>query len=84
MNVNIEPTAEAINGMAAKMKECAEDLARIAARMRAGGEIELAGEAASTVANLLPNLRLDLLIHRPIRALQARAQVNPGNGVANA
>jgi len=55
------------------MRDCANDLTKLAERMRANVDIELAGDAANAVANLIPNLRLDLLVQRPVRAI-ARAQ----------
>lgn len=73
-SINIEPTAQTIDAMAERMRDCANDLARLAERMRANGDIELAGEAANSVANMIPSLRLDLLVQRPVRALRGQGR----------
>lgn len=67
--LNVEPTAEAIELMAARMRESADELSRLAAHVRTTGELSTASEALNCVANLLPNLRMDLLVTRPLRAL---------------
>lgn len=68
MITNAVPTAEVIESMAARLLDGAKELERLAARMRESEDLELAGAAANVIANLMPNLRLDLLVTRPLRA----------------
>lgn len=65
--VNVQPTAEAIEKMAENLRSAAAQLDAIAERTRQKGNFELVGDAANCVANLMPNLRLDLLVVRPLR-----------------
>jgi len=67
--VDVEPTAEIIDKAASELERAAGELRRKAAAMREKGDIEYASEAISTLVNLWPNLRIDLLVTRPIRAL---------------
>jgi hypothetical protein len=67
---DVEPTAEVISKMAQTLRGRAEELDRLASRMRETGNIDYASEAVSTYVNLVSELRLDLLIARPIRELE--------------
>lgn len=67
MKVDVGPTAEVIEKMANLMRENAIDLERIAAKMRDRQDISYAAEAINIVTNSMNNLRLDLLITRPLR-----------------
>ena len=73
MAINPAPTVEVIDAMASRLRDSAKELERLAARMRDTNDLELAGDAANVIANLLPNLRLDLLVTRPIKAASASA-----------
>jgi hypothetical protein len=73
MTINSVPTAEVIDAMASRLRDSAKDLERLAARMRDTNDLELAGDAVNVIANLMPNLRLDLLVTRPIKAANASA-----------
>lgn len=67
--IDVEPTVEAIRKMAENLRHAAAQLDALADRTHAEGNFERVGEAANCVANLLPALRLDLLVVRPLRAL---------------
>lgn len=81
---DVSSTASAIDDMARRMDEASKEMARIAKSLRSTGDLELAGEAVSTAVNLMSNLRLDLLVQRPLRSLRQtipkgddRADVQP-------
>lgn len=61
MSINTVPTAEVIESMASRLQDSAKELERLAARIRDTKDLELAGDAANVIANLLSNLRIDLL-----------------------
>lgn len=65
--IDVEPTVEAIRKMAENLRVAALQLDAIAEHTLADGNFERVGDAANCVANLMPNLRLDLLIVRPLR-----------------
>lgn len=69
--IDVQPTAEVIEKMAENLRAAAVQLDAIAERTRQKGNFELVGDAASCIANLMPNLRLDLLITRPLREFGA-------------
>jgi hypothetical protein len=72
MSINTVPTTEVIESMASRLQDSAKELERLAKRMRESNDLELAGDAANVIANLIPNLRLDLLVTRPLKAATAR------------
>lgn len=65
--MNVNPTAEVIDNIAKRLRERANDFDRIAAKMRETGDMRYAAEAMSEVSNLIPSLRIDLLVTRPLR-----------------
>lgn len=67
--VNVEPTAEVIEEMAGVLEARANDLRNLAKSMRETNDLGYAAEAVSVIKNLTSNLRLDLLVTRPLRAL---------------
>ncbi len=69
--IDVKPTSEAIRQMSEKLRHAAQQLDAIADRTEASGSFEHVSDAASCVANLMPNLRLDLLIVRPLRQFGA-------------
>lgn len=73
MSINEVPTAEVIESMASRLHDSAKVLESLAKRMRETKDLELAGDAANVIANLMPNLRLDLLVTRPLKAATASA-----------
>lgn len=68
-NYNVEPTAKVIDDMAGELELKAMELRRIAAEMRETKAFDGAGEALSIIGDLTRNMRLDLLVTRPLRAL---------------
>jgi hypothetical protein len=71
---NVQPTVEVIMQMSESLRDGANKLKLLAASMEAQGELELASEAAQVVSNVFCNLRLDLLVGRPLREATKRAQ----------
>jgi hypothetical protein len=72
---SINPTAESVDGLVATLRDTARDLERLAARMRATGDFELASDAIDAITNMIPNLHLGLLVKRPLREF-CRAEVD--------
>ncbi len=70
--VNIEPTAKAIEDMAVELEAKAAELRGVAMRARETGDLSYAAEAAAVVMNIMGALRLDLLVRRPLRELGAK------------
>jgi DNA-binding ferritin-like protein len=73
MDINVEPTAEAIDTMAERVQRYSDELTSIAKRMREKKDISYAAEATNAAVNMLQNLRLDLLVSRPIREYERAA-----------
>lgn len=67
--VNVEPTAQAIDEMADVMEAKANELRALARGMRTNNDLTYAAEAAAVVKNTMGNLRIDLLVTRPLREL---------------
>lgn len=68
--IDVYPTAEIIEQMADRAAKCSKELEKIALQMREANDITLACEAVNCMSNLYANLRMDLLVTRPIRELQ--------------
>lgn len=68
--VDVEPTASAIELAAREMTSSSEVLMRIAAKMRERNDISYASDAMSEILTIPGRCRTDLLVTRPIRALQ--------------
>lgn len=71
MSVDASGTVEAVEAMARRLREGAMELEALAAKMKSAQDVELAAEAVSVVVNLVPNLRIDLLVTRPLKAALA-------------
>lgn len=71
MQTAIEPTAEQVFKMANILRERAVELDKLAVRMRETGSFDYAAEAMNVIVNIVPELRLDLLVARPVRVLDA-------------
>ena len=67
--VNIEPTAQAIDDMATQLEAKANELRALAKCARENNDLSYAAEAAGVVMNIMGTLRLDLLVRRPLREL---------------
>ena len=68
--MNVEPTVEVIDKMAQTLRDKAIELERLAIQMRNREDITYAAEAISTVSNMMNQLRIDLLVTRPLREYQ--------------
>ena len=69
-NPEVEPTAMKIDDIAITLRKYSTDCERIAKKMRETKDLSYAGEILNLVFNLLMNLRLDLMVTRPIRSLE--------------
>lgn len=70
---NVQPTIEVIDGMIRELHYTAKSLEQVKKAMERTKDLSISSEAIQTIANLLPNLRLDLLAARPIRELQGKS-----------
>ena len=64
---NVELTAQAIDLMVKELTYRAQRLESIADSMRSKEDLTYASEVVSEVTSMLANLRLDLLVTRPLR-----------------
>lgn len=69
--IDVEPTAEVISKMAENLRLAAAELESIAEHTRQTGDFSSIPEVVNCVMNLIPNLRLDLLVTRPLRQFGA-------------
>jgi hypothetical protein len=76
--MDIEPTAEVIDEMAETMRRFAESMSRTANKMRETGDLGYAAEALTDALACMNNMRMDLLVVRPLREFQ-RQEVNLKN-----
>ena len=67
--IDVEPTAQVIDTAAERFRQTAEELNRLASRMRERNDLTYASEAMMAIINTMQNCRMDLLVTRPIRAL---------------
>jgi hypothetical protein len=67
VKVDVEPTVAVIMDMAATMERYAAEMKAVARKMLIDGDISRAAEALTSITNCFQNLRLDLLVTRPIR-----------------
>jgi urease gamma subunit len=67
--IDVRPTAEAIDYMAEELVYRAKELQRIAGAMREKKDLLYASEAIQVISNLINQLRLDLLVTRPLREM---------------
>ena len=65
---HVKETAEALEAAADRLEGAAQDVRRTATLMRETGDLTYAGEAISTVAQVVGQCRLDLFVVRPLRA----------------
>ncbi len=69
--VDVEMTAEVIDDMVRYLEGTIKTLKRLAEKMRERQRIDYASDAMQEVSNMFLNLRMDLLVTRPIRAFQS-------------
>lgn len=67
--IDVEPTAAGIEEAARRLRQAADELDRVATRMREKQDLSYAAEAVSTLVNVPQLARIDLLVTRPLRAL---------------
>lgn len=65
--MNVEPTAQIIDQMAKELVYRSERLKQLAESMRTKEDLTYAGEVVSEITNMIANLRLDLMVQRPLR-----------------
>lgn len=68
--MDVEPTAQTISDAAKRFRHTAYALERVAEKMRERQDLSYAAEAISEILNALQNSRIDLMVTRPIRALE--------------
>ena len=68
--VNAQSTVEAINQTAARMEEYAAEIRRIGLKISETGDLERTADVVNAVTNCIMNLRLDLLVTRPLREMR--------------
>jgi len=69
MEIDVKQTQETINEIADQLEYYAADLRWISEKMGIKNDISYAAEAMNTIRNCFGNLRIDLLVTRPIREL---------------
>lgn len=72
LNIDVEPTAEAIDAAAKTALTLSKRLEQITKFMREKNDISHASEAVSEIATSMSNFRLDLMVARPVREYQIR------------
>lgn len=65
--MNAKTTVEVIRGAASILDQASRELQNQAASMEKDGDLSKASECVNIITNLIPNLRLDLLVARPLR-----------------
>ncbi len=72
IKTDVESTAQIIDDMADNLIRASDDLKRLVLKMRENKDLTYAAEAINTITNCMQNLRLDLLVTRPLREYQQR------------
>lgn len=65
--INVEPTATIIDQMAKELNYRSDRLKLLAESMRTKEDLTYASEVVSEITNMIANLRLDLMVQRPLR-----------------
>jgi hypothetical protein len=68
--MNVQPTVEVINGISDRLREAAGSMDHIARAIVNTEDLTLVSEVLNEITNMNGNLRLDLLVTRPIREYQ--------------
>ena len=74
--IDVEMTAEVADTIAKTLRDYADEVDRHAKWMRERNDISYASDIIQDVKNCFFNLRIDLLVSRPIRELQKAAFLN--------
>ena len=67
--MNVKPTAEVIREMAESMRHYAAEMDTIANKMERSEDLAYAADALLAIRNMNANLRTDLMVTRPLRAI---------------
>lgn len=67
--INVEPTATIIDQMAKELNYRSDRLKQLAENMRTKEDLTYASEVVSEITNMIANLRLDLMVQRPLREM---------------
>jgi hypothetical protein len=67
--MDTKPTEETMREMADRMRYYADEVDRCADKLEKSGDFHYAAEAISCITNMMTNIRIDLLVTRPIRAM---------------
>ncbi len=67
--MNVKPTCEVIRQAAAELREAAKRLDREAVNLEESKNFEDVASVVNVLTNLFNNLRMDLLVARPVREL---------------
>ncbi len=74
---NVEPTAQVIEDMAEELETRAKELRRTALALRESKDFDYAGQALAIVGRIHSNIRFDLLLTRPLRAIEQQNRRQP-------
>lgn len=77
--VDVVSTAAVMADMATTMRKFADEIENLTIKMLDTQDISLASEAISAVTNCISNMRLDLLVTRPIREFEREIFVRGPN-----
>lgn len=69
-DIDVSSTAETIEAAAETLERAARDLRHQAAALRETKDFDRAAFAVNTLVNIWANVRLDLLISKPVRELR--------------
>lgn len=75
--INVEPTAQAIDNAARVALEFSRRLTQIATTMRETQDITRATEVVQEASNIMSALRLDLMVSRPLHEYQILERLRP-------
>lgn len=71
---NVDSTVEVVDQIAGQLRRYADDIERIGKQMRERQDLTLASEVLCEIRNCFHNLRLDLLVSRPLREMERREE----------
>lgn len=80
MPMNGESTADHVDNMARILRRSANKLDRYAETMRDENDVTYAAEVMNEIIGLFNNLRLDLMVIRPIRECQRKSPCQGDTG----
>jgi hypothetical protein len=72
IEMETKPTVEVMMEMAGRMRDYADNMERVAQKMEEREDLTYASEAIGVIQNLFLNLRIDLLVTRPMREYERK------------